>query len=152
MEANKTAIEKHRHELAELVRQYCRAQLAAWREVPYWAWMADGRGGWSSTYSQAAMGYWDILAEGRGWEWMLVVNLATGEIQNGTRPASDAEVAPLAFKLERLDAAGIVEGLMREAQKSSHQGWSEDELATYKSRYYSRPPRPFKRRGVTAAV
>jgi hypothetical protein len=147
VEARTGRIEQTAHDLAEMIRAYCRSQVAIWQEVPYWAHQANGRHGWYGVWTTASEhGYWDIYAEGRGWRWVLAVDLATGEIQRDSQPASDAQVAALAFHLAKLDAAAIVAQLMKTAHKAeiyNGQGHTtEAELAAYKG---DGPARPFIR-------
>ena len=103
------------HNVAQLVRAYCRSQRKLWMEIPYLALEADGRSGFSDQYS-GAMHYqlWRIeIGQVQAW-----ICLFTGQIvciNDTARLENDETVVQFADHLELLDARKIAYQLRREA-------------------------------------
>jgi hypothetical protein len=92
------------HELAEEVREQVRAQRDIWKEIPNLAHWANGRDGWSGTYTRASRyGIWQIPEPQRPAHSLISVHCLAGEIHfthvNGRPPASDSAIVQHAHML-----------------------------------------------------
>lgn len=114
------------HDLASRVREYCRSQKETWQLVPSLALAADGRTGWSDSYSMAYHhGYWQIHASISEGYYQTCVDLATGELvlpleNRRTLQVEDQVVLPLSLHLNELDAQALVDSLRAQAQAPCH--------------------------------
>ncbi len=102
---------------AATIREYCRSQVDTWRQVPYWALMANGRGGWLGVYTDAYEHRVWSLGDSIGWLVRPNVDLDTGDLLYGRHPASDDIAAALVSSPELIDAERIVQRLKGKAQE-----------------------------------
>ena len=118
------------------MRDYSRSQKELWQRIPLLALEADGRTGFSDNYSRAyRSGFWALDESVSGGDYLVYVDLATGELvdaysasssisvcdvdvpkDSALTPAREEEVLKLALNLDGLDAQQIVTSLEEEAR------------------------------------
>jgi hypothetical protein len=96
-----------RSELAESIRSYVRGQVDIWREVPDLMRRANGRGGWSDTYTFCSEYHKIRLSSSvMGGTYTTAVNCDTGEIEYLSGGlSSDPDVVRLDYR--ELDASQL---------------------------------------------
>jgi hypothetical protein len=114
-------IERQAKTLVDEIRSYSKEQKSFWNQLPYWALEADGRTGFSDSYSRAyRTGYWAVDKSIINGCYTVYVDLENGELVNAFDPRKKAnaiDVLRLAFDLDTLDAASTVEWVKEEAKK-----------------------------------
>lgn len=99
-----------RDEYAAALRRWSLAQVELWRQVPWAALQADGRGGWNEKYAMAYRHrrWWLRSSESHG-HYGLAVDLGTGEIWAG---AGYKDRLPLEWELVGVDPEELDAGLV----------------------------------------
>jgi hypothetical protein len=141
IEEIRTSIEQQTQNLVQSVRDYSKAQVDYWKQVPSLALEADGRSGYNDDFARAYHYLtWPVLQENITWgSYKAFVSLETGEIINYPRwlapigghdgeidinndetrkseVADEDTVLRLANQLENLDAVALVDSLKKYAK------------------------------------
>lgn len=108
---------KTKKKLVEQIREYVRSQKELWRQIPYLALQADGRGSFSDVYTRAYnVGVWPLEASIKDGYYQVMIDLATGELISSFylyeyKKLANAHpdlILPLINGIDELDANKII--------------------------------------------
>lgn len=134
-------------DLADEAITYCESQTEIWQMIPYWAWRADGRDGFSGQLSNAyRTGYWWVTTN-------LHIDCSNGRlVSRGHSLAPPINlVLALLPKVQLINASKILSTLMHEAMLPINDCMrvrDEEELAKIKGK---QPSNPYVRNLTVAA-
>ena len=120
-------ISEFRKEIIEQMKLYSESQKETWRQIPFFALEADGRSGFSDSYSVAYRnGFWRISSSvAKHGSYTVCVDLETGQLVNAfnvLEPATDRDL--LRILADELDASKIIEELKGRVAAPFH--WSQE--------------------------
>ncbi|MEK7628786.1 MAG: hypothetical protein AAB421_05245 [Patescibacteria group bacterium] len=124
---------QQRTALIDAVRACSRAQKDLWQKVPWLALQADGRTGYSDSYSRAYNnGLWTLTVAHHGY-CSAFVDCATGELVDAElRPLVEKYVLEVAAYIEQIDAHAVTKGLAADASRRTSDCYNADDQALWR--------------------